>query len=125
MAQPKTPAFGALLRSLRQARGKRASLEAVAQDLARIGVADVAPSTIWRYEAGRVPDVVVLAGLARIYGQNVLVWLAALTEEVSGRPLVDIDPRRAEREAVWRERWERLKPEAQRRFLRYIDTEAW
>lgn len=82
------PQTGAILRSWRLSElGKKSSLDEVVKRLARLGV-KAAKSTLSRYENGeRVPDLVILRGLAAIYGVEFREIVIALVDELSGSTL--------------------------------------
>jgi transcriptional regulator with XRE-family HTH domain len=72
------PAFGDWLRASRKAAGK--SQQAVLNDLERRGVR-ITKGALSKYEGGRVPDPVVLAALADIYGESLADAIHTLHQE--------------------------------------------
>lgn len=85
-----TVVFGKVLERLRESRGLRKSLDAVSTDLAMIGVT-ISKSTLSRYEDGRVPEVQVLDGLARLFRVSREQLVDVLLSEIYGRPPIDIN----------------------------------
>lgn len=87
----KAPTFGLVLGYLRSHRIEGASLDALSRDLAAIGV-KAAKSTLSRYETeGRVPDIAVLDGLARVFEVSRESLIDVLLAELAGTAIGDVE----------------------------------
>lgn len=116
----RTPLLGKRLRDLREAKGKHASLEFIAQQMVRLGFTRTNRSTIHKYEDGRPPDFGMLIGLARVYDQpftDLCLLMASELSEAIGAP-TEVPPLPPSDEALQIARAFDAGPESLQKLLR-------